>query len=136
MISWEDEYLPMKDGESIINMDKNKMLNIFMTVIESEAVRNATERTTKILDAKYKKADLRKIVDQECSHLNNKEKDLLLKLLFEYETLFDGTLGNFKTSPVSLEVKPGEQPTHSKVFPIPKIHKETLKKEIQQLVDT
>jgi hypothetical protein len=70
------------------------MLNIFMTVIESEAVRNATERTTRILDAKYEKANLKELVDQECRHLNNKEKELLLKLLLEYETLFDGTLGN------------------------------------------
>eukprot|EP00957_Ditylum_brightwellii_P198106 15093126-Ditylum_brightwellii.AAC.1 len=46
VISWEDEDLYMKD--------------------ESEAIRNATERTTKILDSKYEKADLRKIVDQEC----------------------------------------------------------------------
>ena len=34
VISWEDEDLPMKDSESIINMNKNKMLSIFMTVIE------------------------------------------------------------------------------------------------------
>ena len=135
VISWEDEDLPMKDSNSIINMNKSKMLNMFMTVIESEAVRNATERTTRILDAKYEKADLKELVDQECRHLNNKEKEKLLKLLLEYETLFDGTLGNFRTSPVSLEVKPGEQPTHSKAFPIPKVHEETLKKEIQQLVD-
>ena len=125
----------MKDSESIINMNKNQMLNMFMTVIESEAVRNATERTTRILDAKYEKADLKELVDQECRYLDNEKKELLLKLSLEYETLFDGTLGKFKTSPVSLEVKPGEHPTHSKAFPIPKIHEETLRKEIQLLVD-
>eukprot|EP00957_Ditylum_brightwellii_P037952 2870408-Ditylum_brightwellii.AAC.1 len=36
---------------------------------------------------------------------------------------------------VSLEVKSGKQPSHSKMFITPKIHEETLKKEIQWLVE-
>ena len=125
----------MKRQEEINKLDQDEMFLTFMSVIESEAVKSATERTTKILDAHYEKADLRKIVNEECPHLDDVEKEKLLNLLMNYEILFDGTLGDFKTSPVSLEVKPGEQPTHSKAFPIPKIHEETLKKEIQRLVE-
>ena len=61
------------------------------------------------------------------------QQELLYNLLSNYELLFNGTLGDFKTSLVSFEVKANEQATHSKTFPIPKIHEETLKKEIEHL---
>ena len=58
------------------------------------------------------------------------QQELLYNLLRNYESLFNGTLEDFKTSPVSLKVKANEQATHYKGFLIPKIHEETLKKEI------
>eukprot|EP00957_Ditylum_brightwellii_P121791 9287694-Ditylum_brightwellii.AAC.1 len=107
------------------------MFFTFTSVVELEAMKTTTERTTEILDASYKKANLEKSVTEEYQHLNKWEKKLLLKLLREYGTLSDGTLGDFKMSPVLIKVKENAQPTHSKAFLIPKIHEETLKKEIQ-----
>ncbi len=49
----------------------------------------------------------------------------MLDLLTEYEDLFDGTLGDWKTEPVSLELKEGVKPYHGRAFPVPKIHKAT-----------
>jgi len=49
---------------------------------------DATSRVTRILDAKYEKADLRQVVDS-CTNLRNKHKRILCKLLKKYETLFD-----------------------------------------------
>eukprot|EP00957_Ditylum_brightwellii_P181010 13789985-Ditylum_brightwellii.AAC.1 len=87
----------------VMEITKEDLFSNFMAVVKSEAVQAATKRTTKILDAKYEMADLEKLVMEECPHLNKWEMELLLALLRDYETLFDGTLGNFKTSPVSLE---------------------------------
>ena len=92
-----------------------------------------SERTTKILDAKYEKADLPKIVEESCQHLTSTERTKLLQLLTKYEELFDGTLGDWKTSPVHLELKPGVRPFHTRTYPIPHIHKETLKREVDRL---
>ena len=36
--------------------------------------------------------------------------------------------------PIELEVKQGTEPVHSRPFPVPHIHKETLYKEIQRMV--
>ena len=63
----------------------------------------------KILDAKYKKANLPDIVKNNCSHLNPVEQKLLLEVLLEFEDLFDGTLGDWNTEPVSFEVKQGSK---------------------------
>jgi hypothetical protein len=48
-------------------------------------------------------------------------------------TLFNGTLGDWKTKPVSFQLKEGVSPYHGQAFPVPKIHKETIKKEVERL---
>ena len=57
-------------------------------------------------------------------HLLDDQKDKLKQLLNEYEGLFDGTLGDWNTPPVSVELKTDDKPYHSKPYPVPKIHKE------------
>ena len=91
-----------------------------------------TARTTQILDANYQKANLKDIV-QKCSQLKENQKEQLYKLLKTYEQLFDGTLGEFRTSPVSIKLKPDATPFHGKAYPIPHIHEKTLKKECERL---
>jgi hypothetical protein len=56
-------------------------------------------------------------------------------LLLDYESLFDGTLGDWNRPPVSIELKEGATPYHGRPYPIPQIHKATLIKEINRLVD-
>jgi len=58
------------------------------------STRNATKRVSKILDAKYDKENLPAIVRDNCSHLTPLQREKLLSLLLEYESLFDGTLGD------------------------------------------
>jgi hypothetical protein len=88
----------------------------------------------KILDAKYEKADLDAYFKLD-DHFDSKQKISLKSLLSKYEHLFDGLLGAWKTDPVDLRQKSGEMPFQLSPFPAPKIHKETLKKEINRLCD-
>ena len=60
---------------------------------------------------------------------------MLLKLLTDFEPLFDGTLGAWKTTPVAFELKEGAKPYHGRTFPIPHFHKETIMKEIKRLCE-
>jgi hypothetical protein len=46
-----------------------------------------------ILEAKYAKADLPAIVEDNCKHLTPSERESLLSLLFKFEQLLDGILG-------------------------------------------
>ena len=68
------------------------------------------------MDAKYEKADLSEIVKNNCKHLNPDEQNQLLDLLMEFEELFHGTLGDWKTEPVSFELKEGSKPYHGTAF--------------------
>ncbi len=84
------------------------------------------------MDAKYEKEDLQEVVSANCTHLSHKE---LLEVLTEFEDLFDGTLGDWKTEPVSFELKEGTKPYHGRPYPVPKVHKETLTKELNRLCE-
>ncbi len=101
---------------------------------ELESTRNATKHVVEILDAKYDKADLPSIVKNYCVHLSTPHQSLLLVLLLKYEEIFDGTLGDWKLPPVSIELKESAKPYHGRPHPIPKVHKATLMKEIDQLI--
>jgi hypothetical protein len=71
----------------------------------------------KILDAKYEKADIQAIVRDNYNHFSSKEKAMMLKVLTDFEPLFDGTLGDWKTKPISSQVKTEVSPYHGRAYP-------------------
>jgi hypothetical protein len=97
---------------------------------EPHHVHAANKLQTRILDANYKAAGLPEII-KFISTIDDIEKHNLLGLLRKYENLFDGTLGNFETSEVKLNLKKDANPYHAKAFPVPKNHHDTLKHEIE-----
>jgi hypothetical protein len=56
-------------------------------------------------------------------------------VLLKFESLFDGTLGDWKLPHVSFEQKGGMQSYHGRPYPIPHKHKAVLMKEIKRLCD-
>ena len=62
--------------------------------------------------------------------MNRKQLESLLR---EYEDLFDGTLGRWTQPDYRIELKPGVKPYHAKAFPVPRVHMETLKREVERL---
>ena len=100
-----------------------------------QSIEEATQCAIHILDARYEKADLQSVVDTICPHLSLPDQNKLLDLLTKYEDLFDGTLGDWNTEPVSYDIKDGAKPHHSRAYPVPHAHKETLKKELNRLCE-
>jgi hypothetical protein len=94
---------------------------------------DATKRVTHILDAKHVKAVLQSIVKNNCQHLSAKNQKKLLQCLVKFDSLVDGTLGDWKTKSVSFQLKEGASPYHSRAFPVPKIHEDVLIKEVERL---
>jgi hypothetical protein len=94
---------------------------------------NATKRMVKMLDAKYEKADLPAIIRENCSHLTASDREKLLSVLLKFESLLNGTLGDWKLPPGSFELKEGMKPYHGRPYPIPHKHKAVLMKEIKRL---
>ena len=102
-------------------------------IYESEHVCTATKILRVILDAKYEKSDLHKVIENQCQHLTMTQRNELLKLLQKFEELFDITLGTCKTYLVDFELKEDVKPIFSRPYPVPKAHKEMSKQEIERL---
>ncbi len=135
-ITIDDFLLPMRNINNLqLKPSISRALKFNSNFAQEPASKhNATKRVVEILDAKYDKADLPSIVKINCAHLSTSHHNLLLVLLLKFEELFNGTLGDWKLPPVSFELKEGAKPYHGKPYPIPKIHKATLMKEIDHLI--
>ena len=66
--------------------------------------------------------------------LTELRKFYINKSLKKHENMFEGTLGNNDSNEYKIGLLEGGKPYHAKPFPIPKIHKETLKIEDNRLV--
>ena len=89
--------------------------------------------STHIKDAKYEKADIQAVVDN-CPHLTDEQRSDLYDLLMKHEKLFNGTLGVYPHKKVHIEIEENAEPKHARAYPVPRIHLETFKKELQHLV--
>ena len=123
----------MQNIESLLTKHKSKMA-IYNYIAAGEPLSTASEQELAdwILDAKYEAADLPDIVKQ-CENLSLSEREELLTLLRRYETLFDGTLGDWKLKPVSLELREGSVPYSTRLYPI-HILKPLAKKSIDSAI--
>ena len=97
---------------------------------ESEQSHNSIQRLCVILDTKYKKANLNKVMKNQCQHLIEVQRNELLKLLQKIEELFDWTIGTWKTNPVDFELKEYENPICSRPYSVPKVHKKNFKRRL------
>jgi hypothetical protein len=93
---------------------------------EPQHVDAANQRKTRILDAKLKIGWLKR--DYKCiSTIDDIEGNSILGLLRKCEHLSDGTLGNFETFDVKLNLREDAKLYHAKAFPVSEIHHNTLK---------
>ena len=81
----------------------------------------------------HEKADLKQIM-HDCIYLNTAQQNNLYRLLLKYESLFNGTLGDWNTCLVSLDLKPGTTPCNRKAYPISRTYEQCLRKEAERLV--
>ncbi len=83
------------------------------------------------MDTKYEKADLPAIIRENYSHVTASNREKLLSVLLKFESLFDGTLGDWNLPPVSFELKEGMKPYHGRPYPIPHKHNTVLMNKIK-----
>ena len=88
-----------------------------------------TKRMKRILNAKYKKSDL-KTIEESSTNIDTQERNKLYTLLKKYESLFDGNLGTWHGKAYDIKLKPDAEPYHGKPFPVPRKHEITFKQEL------
>ena len=58
-----------------------------------------------------------------------------MNLLKIFEYLFNGTIGIWNTARVDLELKDDENTVRSHPYPVPRVHEEIFRKEVEILVE-
>lgn len=129
----DEQTISMRQPDALSK--RRLLLNTYREATEPLSTKEETERVTRILDAKYKAADLSKIVQENCAHLDATQQMQLLDLLRRHEGMFQGKLGQWVGEEVHFDLKEGAVPWQGRPYPVPKIHELTLRKEVDRLVE-
>jgi hypothetical protein len=129
-LNWDGIIIPMRTPNTNLSYLEIQIKNTG----SPQDVFAAASTPMSILDAKYEKANI-DVTINSLKHLSGMQQQQLKALLYKFEHLFGGTLGNWKTDPVSFKLNEGAKPFQLAPFSVPKIHKDTVKKEIQCLCD-
>ena len=87
-----------------------------------------------LLESKYEKAEIATVIDNQ-THLNSEQREKLSAVLREFEDLFQGKLGAWNGPKIDIELKQGVAPFHGRPYKIPHAIKDTVKTEVNRLVN-
>ena len=136
VIQWDGMRMKMKDPEQARDELKPRLADPFGEGSDEDWLEELAEHYAQhILDNTYAKSDVAKLAHEQ-DHLTKDQQDALYQLLDSFQDRFQGQLGEWPDFEVSAELKPGAIPYHcTRPIRIPHAHMETLKKEVQRLVD-
>ena len=127
-IMWDDVSIPIKTTSTQVSdsfhIENPKGVNDMIGRIAGDTYKT-------ILQAKYKKANLTKEVEDNCLQLNSSQHKQLIKLLTKFEKLFNCTLGTWKNTKYDIKLKPGVTPYHGRPYSIPQAYKQHLRVEVE-----
>jgi hypothetical protein len=128
-VRWDNASMSMQSVEKSTEEFEQEFL------FTQDPLTTDAERIQNIVESKYCPAYLNKIVS-EYNLLSINQQERLYKLLKKFAHLFHGTLGNWKTDPVDLELKDkSKKPDHAKPYPVQHSQEQLPKDEVQRLVD-
>ena len=133
-IQWHEFSVSFKKRHYWNNVDKVHMYMDYIKQPSTVKALDAIEALTveKIVSAKYEPTAVEDIANHS-TNLNPEQKKKLSEFLSEFKDLFQGKLGCFRAKKVHIQLKEGHKPYHGKPFPVPHIHKDVVKNELNKL---
>ena len=134
VVEWYDSKLPLCDPRGLGPDDFKEMEDYLYVQIEDELFGEdwLDSYATTILDAKYEKADILEVVNNQ-KQLNTAQRNDLFRTLKKHESLFDGTLGVYPHKRFHIELELGHTTVHARAYPVPRVHLEVFRRESQHL---
>lgn len=135
VVEWYGNTIPLRDPLRFKDSDYDAIAEGFMVQHDDEFIGDDWMDcyVSQILDAKYERVDIDDVI-KSLSHLTESQKEDLRNLLSRHTKLFDGTLGVYPHEKFHIDIEPGAKPVHSRPYPVPRVHLETFKKELDHLV--
>ena len=134
-MKWFDTVLPLRPKGGLEAQDFDAMADAFHIQVEEELFGEDWLQcfATAILDAKYEFVSVSQVIDN-LTHLNMHQKADLLQVLKDNQSMFDGTLGVYPHKKFHIDIDENAKPVHARPYPVPRIHLQTFKKELDHLV--
>ena len=125
---WDDIEIPMMP----MGYWKRSRINTYLNRIKNKPPRSHENFQAVMLPANYKKPDLKEVVS-EIEHLNENQKETLLRVLIDNEQAFQGTKGKWVGEDIDIEIKPNPKPYFARPYNIPKSQEKLMRDEIARL---
>ena len=132
IITWDDLQVPFRSRTELI--DPFQLDEVTLQALAAEPDINSHCEPRRILDAKYERVDPADVAKQQ-KHLSQRQQQDLAVLLRRFPLLFDGVLKKFPGRKIHLDLEPDAQPVHQRAFPVPAVHHETFRKELDRLCE-
>jgi hypothetical protein len=117
-VTWDTDTIPMKDRDTCTLSSVEVLIEVYMSANEPQTLRDEYYRAIKFLDVDYHPASLDDVI-KTCENLHVVEQNQLKILLQKYEHLSDGTLGESKMEPASVQlVDPNCKPIHAHAYTV------------------
>ena len=71
---------------------------------------------------------------EQCQNLIQEERKIILFIRRIFEDLFDGTLVTWNNKPLYLELKYDEKPVWSCTYPVPRVHEDMFRNQVNIIV--
>ena len=133
---WYDSILPMHPRKGLTSEDFDHMEDMYHIQYKDELLGQDWLKlyATEILDARYKWTDVQDVVEGQ-TQLTASQKCDLLDVLQCHQKLFDDTLGVYPHKKFHIDIDPDAKPVHARAYPVPRVHLQTFKKELDHLVE-
>ena len=114
--------------ENIVKLDKSFINSSIDKCLESKISIGYTRRMRRILDAKYEKKDLNKVMTEKCQYWIPSKQEIPLDIFKRFEDCFYGILGTWNTALADLELNDDAKPVCTKPYTVLRLHKAIFRK--------
>ena len=139
-VEWLDIAIPHKNPQDFSADDAQVCLHTMIMDMDDDFLSDHFDDedifesyVTKILDAKYDEMT----IDEVCklqTHLTPQQQKELAAVMEKYPKVFGNDLGCYPHRKIHIDIDPNARPVHRRAYPVPKLHEDTFKKELDHLV--
>jgi hypothetical protein len=138
VIVWDNDKIPMLSPQEMAEMGRrppqirDALFNRYLLSLTD--LNDDAQAVSEIQAAHYEKVSIPNVIDK-CKHLNDDQRTDLTELLSNYTKLLSGKLGHYLHETVHIKIDKDAKPVHKRHYPVPRIHEQTFKDELDQLVE-
>ena len=140
-VEWFGNTIPHRDPNTFTSEDAQVCLHMTLMDMDDDFLSEHFDDedifesyVAKILDAKYDEMTIEDVVKLQ-THLTTQQQQDLANVMNRYPKVFGNDLGHYPHKKFHIDILPDARPVHRRAYPVPRMHEEVFKKELDHLVE-